>query len=101
MNTNRTCICIKASLMSCQSIRQTSGLRNSVGRQTYFSLRISDRYVVQAAAGHLLNEYATYIATERRRKDPDYFILCGLYERALAEVSKRQFTGKVGAERAL
>ncbi|OAX42119.1 hypothetical protein K503DRAFT_734215 [Rhizopogon vinicolor AM-OR11-026] len=54
-----------------------------------------------AAAGHSLDAYATYISAERRRKDPDYFILCGLYERALAEASRRRFTGEVGAERAL
>jgi hypothetical protein len=57
--------------------------------------------LVQKAAGYSLHAYATYIAAERRRKDPDYFILCGLYERALAEASRRQFTGEVDAERAL
>lgn len=54
-----------------------------------------------AAAGHSLDAYATYIAAERRRRDPDYFILCGLYERGLAEASRRQFAGELGAERAL
>ncbi|KAG1748706.1 hypothetical protein EDB19DRAFT_1847464 [Suillus lakei] len=53
------------------------------------------------AAGHSLDAYATYIAAERRRKDPDYFILCGLYERSLAEASRRQFSGDLGAERAM
>ncbi|KAG1772332.1 hypothetical protein EDD22DRAFT_429843 [Suillus occidentalis] len=54
-----------------------------------------------AAAGHSLDAYATYIAAERRRRDPDYFILCGLYERGLAEASRRQFAGELGAERTL
>lgn len=54
-----------------------------------------------AAAGHSLDAYATYIAAERRRRDPDYFILCGLYERGLAEASRRQFAGELDAERKL
>lgn len=54
-----------------------------------------------AAAGYSLDAYATYIAAERRRRDPDYFILCGLYERGLAEASRRQFAGELGAERTL
>ncbi|KAG1745853.1 uncharacterized protein EDB91DRAFT_1119017 [Suillus paluster] len=57
--------------------------------------------IALSAAGHSLDAYATYVAAERRRKDPDYFILCGLYERALAEASRRQFSGELGAERAL
>ncbi|KAG1792920.1 uncharacterized protein HD556DRAFT_1238518 [Suillus plorans] len=56
--------------------------------------------MVLAAAGYSLDAYATYIAAERRRRDPDYFILCGLYERGLAEASRRQFAGELGAERA-
>lgn len=54
-----------------------------------------------AAAGYSLDAYATYIAAEQRRKDPDHFILCGLYERGLAEASRRQFAGEPGAERAM
>ncbi|KAG2155888.1 uncharacterized protein EDB93DRAFT_58815 [Suillus bovinus] len=54
-----------------------------------------------AAVGYSLNAYATYIAAERRRRDPDYFILCGLYERGLAEAAKRQFSAELGAERAI
>lgn len=54
-----------------------------------------------AAAGYSLDAYATYIAAERRRRDPDYFILCGLYERGLAEASRRQFAGELGAERTM
>lgn len=54
-----------------------------------------------AAAGYSLDAYATYIAAERRRRDPDVFILCGLYERGLAEASRRQFTGELGAERTM
>lgn len=57
--------------------------------------------IALAAAGYSLDAYATYIAAERRRKDPDYFILSGLYERALAEASRRQFAGELGAERAM
>lgn len=54
-----------------------------------------------AAAGYSLDAYATYIAAEQRRRDPDHFILCGLYERGLAEASRRQFSGELGAERAI
>ncbi|KAG1872352.1 hypothetical protein DFJ58DRAFT_435834 [Suillus subalutaceus] len=54
-----------------------------------------------AAAGYSVDAYATYIAAEQRRRDPDYFILCGLYERGLAEASRRQFASELGAERAM
>lgn len=54
-----------------------------------------------AAAGYSLDAYVSYIAAERRRRDPDYFILCGLYERGLAEASRRQFAGELGAEQTM
>jgi hypothetical protein len=34
-------------------------------------------------------------------KKPNMFILCGLYERAIAEAARRQFAGEEGAETAL
>jgi squamous cell carcinoma antigen recognized by T-cells 3 len=48
-----------------------------------------------------LEAYAHYIATERRPKQPDLFVLKTLYERAIAEAAKRQLTGENGAEDAL
>ncbi|KAI6145673.1 hypothetical protein EDD17DRAFT_1653003 [Pisolithus thermaeus] len=48
-----------------------------------------------------LNAYAQYISSERRAKNPDVFVLAGVYERALAEAAKRRFSGEVGAEEAL
>ncbi|KAI6030527.1 hypothetical protein F5J12DRAFT_296247 [Pisolithus orientalis] len=48
-----------------------------------------------------LDAYAQYIASERRAKNPDVFVLTGVYERAVAEAAKRRFAGEVGAEEAL
>jgi hypothetical protein len=48
-----------------------------------------------------LGAYAHYIATERRPKQPDLFVLKTLYERAIAEAAKRRMAGENGAEEAL
>ncbi|KAG6331001.1 hypothetical protein ID866_8087, partial [Astraeus odoratus] len=45
-----------------------------------------------------LDAYTQYIASERRGKNPDRFILTGIYERGLAEAAKRHFAGETGAE---
>ncbi|KAJ7714178.1 hypothetical protein B0H16DRAFT_1808225, partial [Mycena metata] len=45
--------------------------------------------------------YALYIASERRAKSPSYPIVSTLYERAIADVAKRRFSGERGAEEAL
>jgi len=42
--------------------------------------------------------YAQYIAAERRARNPDIFVIGGLYERAIAEAAKRRFAGDAGAE---
>ncbi|CDO70855.1 hypothetical protein BN946_scf184801.g48 [Trametes cinnabarina] len=54
-----------------------------------------------ARSNFSLEGYAYYIAAERRRKNPESFVLKGLYERAAAEADKRRFAGEVGAEVAL
>ena len=56
---------------------------------------------MQAQAGFSLEGYAYYIASERRAKKPDIFVLKGLYERAIAEADKRRFAGEPNAEQAL
>ena len=56
---------------------------------------------IQAQSGFSLEGYAYYIASERRAKKLDMFILKGLYERAIAEADKRRFAGEPGAEQAL
>ncbi|KIK95320.1 hypothetical protein PAXRUDRAFT_140954 [Paxillus rubicundulus Ve08.2h10] len=48
-----------------------------------------------------LPAYTQYIASERRAKTPDVFVLTGLYERAIAETAKRRFAGEHGAEQTL
>ncbi|KAI6014828.1 hypothetical protein BKA83DRAFT_4345131 [Pisolithus microcarpus] len=48
-----------------------------------------------------LNAYAQYISSERRAKNPDVFVLTGVYERAIAEAAKRRFSGELGAEEVL
>ncbi|KAF9242560.1 hypothetical protein BU15DRAFT_86759 [Melanogaster broomeanus] len=48
-----------------------------------------------------LDAYIQYIASERRGRAPDVFVITGLYERAIAEAAKRHFGGEDGAERVL
>ena len=55
----------------------------------------------QAQSAFSLEGYAYYIASERRAKKADMFVLKGLYERAIAEADKRRFAGEAGAEQAL
>ncbi|KAJ7043889.1 hypothetical protein C8F04DRAFT_682003 [Mycena alexandri] len=45
--------------------------------------------------------YALYIASERRAKSPSYPIVSTLYERAIADVAQRRFSGEAGAEEML
>ncbi|TFK73607.1 hypothetical protein BDN72DRAFT_761449 [Pluteus cervinus] len=52
-------------------------------------------------SSYSLEGYAQYIAVERRAKSPDLFVLTGVFERAIAEASKRRFNGEEGAEAAL
>ncbi|EKM51632.1 uncharacterized protein PHACADRAFT_261883 [Phanerochaete carnosa HHB-10118-sp] len=52
-------------------------------------------------SGFSLEGYAYYIASEKRGKKPDLFILDTLYERAITEADKRRFDGDIGAESAL
>ncbi|KAI0712607.1 RNA-binding protein Prp24 [Earliella scabrosa] len=54
-----------------------------------------------AQANYSLAGYAYYIASERRAKKPDMFVLKALYERAITEADKRRFAGEAGAEEAL
>ncbi|KAF8895465.1 hypothetical protein BD779DRAFT_1619135 [Infundibulicybe gibba] len=48
-----------------------------------------------------LEAFASYIAAERRYRTTDLFILKTVYERAIAEAAKRQFSGDASAEAAL
>jgi len=48
-----------------------------------------------------LDAYVQYIAFERRQKNPDDFVLVGLYERAITEAAKHRFSGEPGAEATL
>ncbi|EJF56678.1 RNA-binding protein Prp24 [Dichomitus squalens LYAD-421 SS1] len=52
-------------------------------------------------ANYSLEGYAYYIASEKRNKKPDLFVLKGLYERAIAEADKRRFSGEANAENLL
>ncbi|TFK90773.1 RNA-binding protein Prp24 [Polyporus arcularius HHB13444] len=54
-----------------------------------------------AQAGYSLDGYAYYIASERKHKTPDMFILKALYERAITEADRRRFSGEANAEEAL
>ncbi|RPD62808.1 RNA-binding protein Prp24 [Lentinus tigrinus ALCF2SS1-6] len=54
-----------------------------------------------ANSGYSLEGYAYYIASERKPKKPDMFILKALYERAITEADKRRFAGEANAEEAL
>ncbi|KAH7885374.1 hypothetical protein F5I97DRAFT_1378091 [Phlebopus sp. FC_14] len=48
-----------------------------------------------------LEAYTQYLTFERRAKNPDVFVLTGLYERAIADAAERRFVGEDGAEQAL
>ncbi|KAJ7067860.1 hypothetical protein C8F01DRAFT_1078564 [Mycena amicta] len=48
-----------------------------------------------------LENYALYITSERRAKNPDWPILRTLFERAIAEAAKRRFAGEEGTEDSL
>jgi squamous cell carcinoma antigen recognized by T-cells 3 len=61
----------------------------------------AEHIIPQAQAKFSLEAYAYYIAAERRMKNPDLFIIRGLYERAIAEAARRRFAGEAGAEEAL
>ncbi|KZT27355.1 hypothetical protein NEOLEDRAFT_1060705 [Neolentinus lepideus HHB14362 ss-1] len=52
-------------------------------------------------SNYALVTYAAYIASERRARSPDTFILSTLYERAIAEAAKRRFVEDPSAEHAL
>lgn len=52
-------------------------------------------------SGFALEAYALYIAYERRARNPDLFVMSGVYERAIAEAAKRRFEGGAGAEETL
>ncbi|KAG6841698.1 hypothetical protein C0991_007968 [Blastosporella zonata] len=52
-------------------------------------------------SGFSLEEHARYIAYERRARNPDLFVMVGVFERAIAEADKRRFNGEAGAEEAL
>ncbi|KAI0326875.1 RNA-binding protein Prp24 [Cubamyces sp. BRFM 1775] len=54
-----------------------------------------------AKSNFSLEGYAYYLGAERRRKNPDMFVLKALYERAIAEAAKRRFAGESTAEEAL
>ncbi len=56
---------------------------------------------IQAQSGYSLEGYAFYIASERKPKIPDMFILKALYERAITEADRRRFSGEANAEEAL
>ncbi|KAG5646531.1 hypothetical protein DXG03_003298 [Asterophora parasitica] len=48
-----------------------------------------------------LEEYARYLAYERRARNPDLFVMNTVYERAVAQADVQRFTGEEGAEIAL
>ncbi|GLB38245.1 putative RNA recognition motif containing protein [Lyophyllum shimeji] len=48
-----------------------------------------------------LDDYARYLAFERRAKNPDLLFMSTVHERAIAEADKRRFSGEPGAEEAL
>ncbi|KIP09711.1 hypothetical protein PHLGIDRAFT_22785 [Phlebiopsis gigantea 11061_1 CR5-6] len=54
-----------------------------------------------AQSGYSLEGYAYYLASEKRTKKPDFFVLYALYERAITEADKRRFEGDSNAESAL
>ncbi|KAI0755299.1 RNA-binding protein Prp24 [Daedaleopsis nitida] len=54
-----------------------------------------------AQANDSLEGYAYYIASERRAKKLDMFVLKALYERAITEADRRRFAGEANAEEAL
>ncbi|KAI0769831.1 RNA-binding protein Prp24 [Fomes fomentarius] len=54
-----------------------------------------------AQANYSLEGYTYYIASERRGKKLDMFVLKTLYERAITEADRRRFAGEGNAEEAL
>lgn len=56
---------------------------------------------LQADSIGSLEAYHQAINYERRAKHPDIFVTRGIYERALTEAAKRQFSGETGAHQAL
>ncbi|EPQ51022.1 hypothetical protein GLOTRDRAFT_66218 [Gloeophyllum trabeum ATCC 11539] len=50
---------------------------------------------------YALETYASYIASERRARNPDAFILTALYERAIAEAAKRGVSEDMNAAQVL
>ena len=55
----------------------------------------------EVKSNHSLDDYARYIAYERRARNPDLFVMVNVFERAIAEAEKRRFDGELGAEEAL
>ncbi|KAF9013425.1 hypothetical protein BDQ17DRAFT_1386973 [Cyathus striatus] len=52
-------------------------------------------------SGYALESYAQYIASERRMRYPDLFVIKFLFERAIAEAAKRRWGGEANAEEVL
>lgn len=57
--------------------------------------------LMQVQTNSSLETYARYLATERRARYADLFVMGAAYERAIAEAAKRRFDGELGAEEAL
>ncbi|KAF8232065.1 hypothetical protein L208DRAFT_1377849 [Tricholoma matsutake] len=52
-------------------------------------------------SGFAVEAYTLYIIYEHRARNPDLFVMSGIYECAIAEVAKQQFEGDAGAEETL
>lgn len=62
-----------------------------------FSCEVTHSLFLQTS----LDSFAQYLESERRAKQPDQFVIIGIYERAITEAAQRRFAGEAGAEEAL
>ncbi|KAF5382630.1 hypothetical protein D9615_003010 [Tricholomella constricta] len=82
----------EALLMSASKLR-TQAMKSFERREPF------ERALAQS--NFSIDEYARYIAYERRARNPDLFVMNTVYERAIAEADKLRFNSKDGAELAL
>ena len=95
---------VKASKSKAQAVKafqRRERFENSLVRVQPQKVSGSGLTLKQIQASYSLEGYAYYIASEKRPKQPDLFILKGLYERAITEADKRRFAGEANAEEAL
>ncbi|KAG6850068.1 hypothetical protein H0H93_001618 [Arthromyces matolae] len=73
----------------------------SFERREQFEDALGLSATLQVKSNYSLDDYARYIAYERRARNPDLFVMTSVFERAIAEAERRRFEGETGSEEAL